>query len=133
MELTREHIHRAALVGACIEVLEQLVPGMLVTDLSPGELAWAAERGLVPGDIAARINPNDTPEQKELICEMIDVDVPGMSLRDWFAGQALVGFLASPSNVDALKKSAGEDFMEALGGICYEFADALLAARERDR
>jgi hypothetical protein len=46
---------------------------------------------------------------------------PGMTLRDWFAGQALAGALADPtcdlSPIELAKKT-------------YEFADAMLAARE---
>lgn len=49
---------------------------------------------------------------------------PGMSLRDWFAGQASVGLLASPST----KITASS---QELAEACYEFADAMLAARER--
>lgn len=48
----------------------------------------------------------------------------GMSLRDYFAGQALVGSMASdtamPSNPDNAKRAAA----------CYEIADAMLKARE---
>ncbi len=53
----------------------------------------------------------------------------GMTLRDYFAGQALQGYLAgrnnnqseNPSNFQALKASID----------CYGYADAMLAARER--
>ena len=52
-----------------------------------------------------------------------------MTLRDYFAGQALMGYLAgrnnnqseNPSNFQALKASID----------CYGYADAMLAARER--
>lgn len=46
---------------------------------------------------------------------------PGMTLRDYFAAAALQGMLANPSvggGVDAFAESA------------YEYADAMLAARE---
>jgi hypothetical protein len=46
----------------------------------------------------------------------------GMSLRDWFAGQALAGFLAN----DRFKATA-EDKTVAL--VCFNLADAMLAAR----
>ena len=42
---------------------------------------------------------------------------PVMSLRDWFAGQVLVGL------VDSWGPERGS-------GIAYEYADAMLAARE---
>ena len=44
---------------------------------------------------------------------------PGMSLRDWFAGQALAGMLA---NEHLYCQPAADD--------AYKFADAMLAARE---
>ena len=48
--------------------------------------------------------------------------VKGMSLRDWFAGQALVGMLAGrTTSLDP----------NVVGACAYEFADQTLAARER--
>jgi hypothetical protein len=46
----------------------------------------------------------------------------GMTLRDYFAGQALAGILAS-ANFGTTK--------EWIGGKAYEAADSMLAARER--
>lgn len=45
----------------------------------------------------------------------------GMSLRDYFAGQALAGILADPSNGGHIKMNAGD---------AYAYADAMLSARE---
>lgn len=45
----------------------------------------------------------------------------GMTLRDWFAGQALAGLAASPMDMPA----------EAYGLTAYAIADAMLAAREQ--
>lgn len=42
---------------------------------------------------------------------------PGMSLRDWFAGQAL--------------SSALEGTASDIAGACYALADAMLAVRDR--
>ena len=47
----------------------------------------------------------------------------GMSLRDWFAGQALMGIFASSS------ETAPSD--EATARFAYSVADAMLAERER--
>ena len=49
--------------------------------------------------------------------------MPGMSLRDWFAGQALVGLCASPHNM-VVDGYHGEFATHA-----YMLADALLEAR----
>lgn len=51
----------------------------------------------------------------------------GMSLRDWFAGQALTGLLAHPSC-----KPIGPGFEQTTGYIAreaYAAADAMIAAR----
>ena len=47
----------------------------------------------------------------------------GMTLRDYFAGQALSGRLASFTDATPERKR--------IGVFCYEMADAMLAARER--
>ena len=49
-----------------------------------------------------------------------------MSLRDWFAGQALNGYLASWN--DLIPNEYFEP--EYVAGRVYEFADAMLKARE---
>lgn len=51
--------------------------------------------------------------------------VPGLSLRDWFAGQALAGLLAGAFR-DTCRENCGEVPREA-----YLIADAMLAAREK--
>lgn len=48
----------------------------------------------------------------------------GMSLRDWFAGQALVGFIACPHG-----EGAASDFAE----WSYQYADAMLAERAKSQ
>jgi hypothetical protein len=51
----------------------------------------------------------------------------GMSLRDWFAGQALAGDLASQSMVVYY---TGEDWQKEAAQNAYRLADAMLAARK---
>lgn len=48
---------------------------------------------------------------------------PGMSLRDWYAGMALIGLCASPDN-KLLK--GGDQF----AGVAFVLADAMLKARK---
>ena len=47
----------------------------------------------------------------------------GMSLRDWFAGQALAGMLSNP-------KMPNEFDTEPVAVAAYDLADSMLAARE---
>lgn len=56
----------------------------------------------------------------------------GMSLLDYFAGQALIGMLASEAGRDGVcrRPSDGEYFDEACARGAYSFACAMLAERE---
>jgi len=52
---------------------------------------------------------------------------PGMPLRDWFAGKALIGLTSS---IRAC--TDGEDYSpEQMAEYCYECADAMLAERDK--
>ena len=58
----------------------------------------------------------------------------GVSLRDWFAGRALTGWIAALGNI--IEEYDGEDavFAEhqaAVARTCYGYADAMLKARGR--
>ena len=56
----------------------------------------------------------------------------GMTLRDWFAGQALSGFAANKEFLDALSIQADQldlTHEAALAKACFQQADAMLAAR----
>jgi hypothetical protein len=48
----------------------------------------------------------------------------GMTLRDWFAGQALAGYMADPNLVcgDSVAR-------QRVAKVCYGLADAMLEAR----
>ena len=48
----------------------------------------------------------------------------GMSLRDYFAGQALAGMLGD---------NTCNPPIEEMGAYCYEVADSMLAAREAQK
>jgi hypothetical protein len=54
----------------------------------------------------------------------IDKNYNGMTLRDWFAGQALAGLLTQ--SVDA----AEPEFPLIFASAAYEVADAMIKARE---
>lgn len=53
---------------------------------------------------------------------------PGMSLRDWFAGQALAGQLAFSPPDDPYNKFHKPT---EVAKMCFEFADAMVAASKR--
>lgn len=66
-------------------------------------------------------------------------DASGMSLRDYFAGQALAGLLANPKRYEyiASKVESGELTQEAASAKnahkAYRVADAMIAEREAQR
>lgn len=53
----------------------------------------------------------------------------GMTLRDWFAGQALMGDLAA-QGAETGEWSSEKGPADALATRCYAFADAMLEARK---
>jgi hypothetical protein len=58
------------------------------------------------------------------------VSYPGMTLRDWFAGQALAGVMASPHIADhAGTNKTDAEFVSGLAMRSYMLADAMLAER----
>ena len=69
---------------------------------------------------------NDWPAFPASI-EQLEKCLDGMSIRDWFAGKALQGQLACESE-GFIVGDAKDVAMRS-----YEFADAMLAARGRER
>ncbi len=63
---------------------------------------------------------SDAPNPPFKLDDLFKPAAPGMSLRDWFAGQALAGLLAD---------SAFNDSPARFGLAAYALADAMLAAR----
>lgn len=53
----------------------------------------------------------------------------GMSLRDWFAGQAISAMLPTVTVKDWDDKDAS--IVAHVGGLAYEIADALIAERDK--
>jgi hypothetical protein len=54
-------------------------------------------------------------------------NIAGMSLRDWFAGQALAGILAGNHPI-----TRGEAPTEDCAAAAYTMADAMLAERKKE-
>lgn len=59
---------------------------------------------------------------------------PGMSLRDYFAGQAMI-MLGSEGVVAAYKARDGERnaSLQAFAGCAYIYADAMIAERNKEK
>jgi len=71
------------------------------------------------------------PCEEQIRCngEVIDfLKFTGMSLRDWFAGQA-IGHIANYSMTNGWARS-GPEWRDAAASEAYKFADAMLKARE---
>lgn len=67
--------------------------------------------------------PMATAEDGAMYCSVEKAaELGGMTLRDWFAGQALAGMLAGPEG-DITPT-------EAIGQYAYQTADAMLEARK---
>lgn len=58
---------------------------------------------------------------------------PGLTLLDWFAGQALPAVMARKEGLAVLMNATKRDPTMIVAQMCYELADALLTERERAR
>ena len=67
------------------------------------------------------------------VSDFKNINDGGMTLRDWFAGQALAGMMASDKCAE-FQKHLYSDRLDVGRGVfaraCYDHADAMLAARE---
>lgn len=76
------------------------------------------------------INPGGFDSSPSLSPAPATMTVAGMSLRDYFAGQALASMVTEL----VMPPSASEpEWAETSASNAYELADAMLAARDRDR
>lgn len=71
-------------------------------------------------------NPPAFPHESYDADADMDTVKTGMSLRDWFAGQALAGTMAYSGN------GYGDQQLTArqIASVCFDIADAMLAKRE---
>ena len=56
----------------------------------------------------------------------------GMTLRDWFAGQALTGVLGNPATMEFMA-TKGDDLCTTASRLSYEMADAMIAERDKGK
>lgn len=62
------------------------------------------------------------------------IEETGMTLRDWFAGQAMAGMVSSKDIISACIKAAyhdGVDPTDIVAADAYTYADAMLAERNK--
>lgn len=59
------------------------------------------------------------------------IDAPGMTLLDYFAGQALMGLVHSKDALHALNGYPEYPTAPNVAVACYEIADAMIAERNR--
>lgn len=65
--------------------------------------------------------------------EQIGTHIVALTLRDYFAGQALVGLMASPLlSPEVYKDMPIEECSEFFAKVCYKTADTMLAERNKD-
>lgn len=58
-------------------------------------------------------------------------NLPGMTIRDWFAGMAMQGYIAYMGCEAEATGSMGGQNSKVLALNAYKFADAMLAEREK--
>lgn len=80
-------------------------------------------KGSIKGKQYVKIG-NNKPELQDTY---LPCDYQGMTLRDYFAGQALAGILAHPD----CNRNNNPIVHEALAEMAYQNADAMLLEREK--
>lgn len=75
-----------------------------------------------PNSVAVATNANHEP----MVWDSQDRALPGMSLRDWFAGQAMIGYIADCKHPDNATPSMVAEWS-------YANADAMLEARTKEQ
>lgn len=77
-------------------------------------------------------NPPAFPTRVERGAPLGGFDIiPGMTLRDWFAGQVLAGSAAEIHMPIDLDDQVIRDDCALLARICFAMADAMLAERSK--
>ena len=74
------------------------------------------------------------PAFPQMCADALDVGMvhAGMSLRDYFAAKAMQGFIASADyQHPMLGQRNGRYFEQWIAGAAYDYADAMLAEREK--
>ena len=85
--------------------------------------------GLAPADGGPAFPRIDGMEQGDYGRTHIHV-TGGLTVRDYFAGRALQGFLSDSNNSESTKGDE-KHWTEAVARLAYQIADAMLKARAR--
>ena len=72
----------------------------------------------------------DNPQAFPLATTAETIDTPGMTLRDWFAGQALGAIITATSNGQHYPAREGRSLIQGMTQDAYELADAMLIHRK---
>lgn len=56
-----------------------------------------------------------------------NIHYSGMTLRDWFAGQALAGIMAYPNNING----EATKYADVCSELSYQYADAMMKERQK--
>jgi len=68
----------------------------------------------------------------EGVFRVTTTDHPGIGLRDWFAGQALIALsISDRASVSDQSRDSGTELADVYAVWAYEQADAMIAERER--
>lgn len=57
---------------------------------------------------------------------------PGMSLREWYAGQALIGIIVGNAIIDANRQEQSRANPETFAAVAQEIANAMLRVRSNN-
>ena len=93
-----------------------------VWDAVDAHLDSVAGFGALKGEVMANDGGPAFPRRACVVESIVDWGTAGMSLRDWFAGQALVGLVANTE--------ACYSVLDKVAIYAYRCADAMLKARE---
>ena len=74
---------------------------------------------------------NDGGPAYPMVNELGVIHYTGMSLRDYFAGQALTGLYASGDINLTLHEKEDSPHRSDLAKLCYDVADSMLSARNQ--
>lgn len=83
--------------------------------------------------MSAPENPQAFPLRARSNGSIFEQSHEGMTLRDWFAGQAFTSAMASGHRLGELPPDKRAELFRRIAGLVYEASDAMLAARTQSK